>query len=50
MLVPLWHFVVWEAGKSLTKLEFKESFRKGFYGLGSLLHFIAALVRLLANV
>ena len=43
-------FVAWEAGKSLDKLEFKEAFRKGFYGLGSLTHFIAALIKIIKNV
>lgn len=40
-------FVAWEANKSLDKLEIKDCFRDGFYGIGKLSQFITLLGKLL---
>ncbi len=40
-------FVAWEASKSLDKLEIKDCFRDGFYGIGKLSQFITLLGKLL---
>lgn len=40
-------FVAWEASKSLDKLEIKDCFRDGFYGIGKLSKFIFLLGKLI---
>lgn len=43
-------FVAWEASKSIDKLEIKDCFREGFYGIGKLSEFIFLLGKLFIKV